>query len=193
MAIGQFNKITYDDINNLKNTSIETGTLKTTGDITCGGNVTANMYYGSFSKESKFKMEQTNVAQYDYYEGQVFYIKSIHIESTAYVNSPIVFTFCSRDWIKQLFFQTSGSSDISTMSVKTFTINNLTTDTSKPFYYVSLGNGKYDIYVYKTTYNHISLNNVLQCQSYGYDVTVYTINGDSNSYWNKPSGAVQAS
>ena len=51
MAIEQFGRITYNDINNLQNNSITTGNLTCTGNITCNtsgaGIVTANQYKGT--------------------------------------------------------------------------------------------------------------------------------------------------
>ena len=56
MAIEQFGKITYNDINDLQNNSITTGNLTCTGNIMCNtsgaGIVTANQYYGTKFKRT---------------------------------------------------------------------------------------------------------------------------------------------
>ena len=65
MAIGQFNKITYDDINNLKNESITTKNIYASGTSATIGtsdnpfnSVYANQYYGRKFKSAVLIFEQ---------------------------------------------------------------------------------------------------------------------------------------
>lgn len=113
MAIEQFGKITYDDINNLENNSITTGKIECTGNI--NGSLTMKAYRSCYHGMYEFRSSD--------WDGYNQTIHLFNISSTAYYNQGYAYftMHFSNFGVRRYYFKlkTSESCEIDTYKAET--------------------------------------------------------------------------